>query len=201
MLITISGPAGAGKDYIASQIAVTQPGYKEILLYTTRSPRPGEKDGDSYHFLSKDAFLQKESLGELFCVDKYTNDRFYALSLKEIENAIDSEEDHILVCTPKTLKEIKKNFPDRDILSFYITANMQTRAKRYISRIDREKFSLEDLSELNNRFQMDIGKFDGFEKEVDYVIDNSYDNAGAESEIIQIIDGTKEKDYDGFPNF
>ena len=78
---------------------------------------------------------------------------------------------------------------------------MQTRAKRYISRIDREKFSLEDLSELNNRFQMDIGKFDGFEKEVDYVIDNSYDDLRAESEIIQIIDGIKEKDYDGFPNF
>jgi len=63
-LLVVSSPSGAGKSTIASHLL----GVRENLAYsvsaTTRPIRPGETDGESYHFLSRGEFERQRDAGE-----------------------------------------------------------------------------------------------------------------------------------------
>ncbi len=54
MLIT--GPAGAGKTALCRRLAAAHPEIERIVSCTTRAPRPGERDGIDYWFLSDAQF-------------------------------------------------------------------------------------------------------------------------------------------------
>ena len=54
-LVVISGPAGVGKSTITRQ-AVARTGVALSVSATTRPPRPGEVDGQAYHFMDRPAF-------------------------------------------------------------------------------------------------------------------------------------------------
>ena len=67
LLIVISGPSGAGKGTICSNIRGEMPNLVYSVSMTTREPRVGEKEGINYFFrtkeefeslLSEDAFLE-----------------------------------------------------------------------------------------------------------------------------------------------
>ena len=55
-LFVISGPAGVGKSEIVKAVLKAHPDVKLSVSCTTRSPRPGETDGVSYHFVSDARF-------------------------------------------------------------------------------------------------------------------------------------------------
>jgi guanylate kinase len=65
LLIVISGPSGSGKTTICRNlIRMVRPSVFSISA-TTRHPRPGEKDGKDYYFLTEKQFQQKIRKGEL----------------------------------------------------------------------------------------------------------------------------------------
>lgn len=55
-LTVISGFSGAGKGTIMRELLKKHPEYALSVSVTTRSPRPGEKDGVDYHFLTQQQF-------------------------------------------------------------------------------------------------------------------------------------------------
>lgn len=64
-LVVIVGPAGVGKGTVVSEILRIRPDFRLSVSATTRSPRPGERDGISYFFLSSDEFDRKVATGEM----------------------------------------------------------------------------------------------------------------------------------------
>jgi len=56
ILFVISAPSGCGKTTILKRVIADLPGLVFSVSHTTRSPRPGEKDGRDYHFVSRDEF-------------------------------------------------------------------------------------------------------------------------------------------------
>ena len=63
ILLVVSGPSGSGKTTLCQRLATDgEPHYS--ISCTTRSPRPGEIHGQDYHFLSREAFLEKKRAGE-----------------------------------------------------------------------------------------------------------------------------------------
>jgi guanylate kinase len=57
--IVISGPSGVGKGTLYKLLFQRHPDtFTLSVSHTTRSPRPGEKDGVDYHFVTKEAFLE-----------------------------------------------------------------------------------------------------------------------------------------------
>lgn len=57
-LTVISGFSGAGKGTIVRELLQRHDGYVVSVSVTTRKPRPGERDGTDYHFLTQEAFDQ-----------------------------------------------------------------------------------------------------------------------------------------------
>jgi guanylate kinase len=52
----ISAPSGSGKSTLVSHLMTGVPGLMFSISYTTRQPRGAEKDGESYHFVSRPEF-------------------------------------------------------------------------------------------------------------------------------------------------
>ena len=57
-LIVISGASGVGKGTVLGLMMEKRKDLSFSVSATTRAPRPGEVDGVSYYFVSKDKFLQ-----------------------------------------------------------------------------------------------------------------------------------------------
>lgn len=63
MLLVVSGPSGSGKTTLCRRLADAGEARYSISC-TTRSPRPGEKNGQDYHFLSRDEFERRLAAGD-----------------------------------------------------------------------------------------------------------------------------------------
>ena len=57
-LIVLSGPSGCGKDTVLRKIRELDPSVAANVSFTTREPRPGEKDGVNYHYLTNEQFSE-----------------------------------------------------------------------------------------------------------------------------------------------
>jgi guanylate kinase len=57
-LVILSGPSCVGKSPIAKALARFHPdlsaNLQPIILFNSRSPRPGERDGEDYHFRARE---------------------------------------------------------------------------------------------------------------------------------------------------
>ena len=63
ILFVVSAPSGAGKSTLLNAL---RPGADFVysVSCTTRQPRPGETDGEDYHFLTADDFARRLAAGE-----------------------------------------------------------------------------------------------------------------------------------------
>lgn len=59
------GPSGSGKTTLAKDLASQLPGLVRAITATTRPPRPGEREGIDYRFLTEHSFQELASNGAL----------------------------------------------------------------------------------------------------------------------------------------
>jgi guanylate kinase len=59
LIFIISAPSGTGKTTVVKGLMEQVLGLRFSVSYTTRLPRPGEKDGEDYHFVSHSTFQRK----------------------------------------------------------------------------------------------------------------------------------------------
>src|SRR3979490_1755992 len=59
----ITAPSGAGKSSLIKELLKADPALGLSISYTTRPPRPGEKNGREYHFVDDPTFLAMRERG------------------------------------------------------------------------------------------------------------------------------------------
>jgi guanylate kinase len=64
-MLVLSSPSGAGKSTLSRHLLATDPDIDMSVSVTTRKPRPGERDGKEYHFISQEQFDQMVEDDEL----------------------------------------------------------------------------------------------------------------------------------------
>lgn len=64
LLILISAPSGGGKTTLCQHLLAARPDLTRAITCTTRSPRPGEKNGVDYHFLGPAEFKRRAKAGD-----------------------------------------------------------------------------------------------------------------------------------------
>jgi len=111
LLIVISGPSGVGKDTILRRLFQLAPELKYSVSYTTRPPRPGEIDGQSYTFVTEDEFKRLIEAKE-FLEWAQVYDQYYGTSRRRVEDALARGEDIILKIDVQGAAFVKKRKPD-----------------------------------------------------------------------------------------
>ena len=96
-MLLLVGKMASGKDTLKKELI--NMGMESIVTYTTRPPRPDEINGISYHFISKEEFLQKEKQGffaETTSYDVATGDTWYYGSALD-----DLTDDKVIIVNPQ----------------------------------------------------------------------------------------------------
>ena len=65
VMLVLSSPSGAGKTTLAKALLAAEPDLVVSVSVTTRAPRPGEVDGQDYHFIDAAAFERLKEAGDL----------------------------------------------------------------------------------------------------------------------------------------
>ncbi len=95
IIFVISGPSGSGKGTVCEELRRINPNTAISVSATTRSPREGEVDGVSYHFMTKERFRALIEAGEVLEHTIY-NGNYYGTLRSEAEKVISSGKDLIL---------------------------------------------------------------------------------------------------------
>lgn len=83
-LFVISAPSGAGKTTLLKRVMARLGGLSFSVSHTTRTPRPGERDGIDYHFVSKVEFGNMITQG-LFLEHAEVHGNLYGTSKEAID--------------------------------------------------------------------------------------------------------------------
>jgi guanylate kinase len=94
-LFVLSGPSGAGKSVLIQRLIDALPSLRFSVSSTTRMPRPGETDGESYHFVSREQFQADIEAGNFFEYAEYSGN-LYGTSRRELELARQQGRDLLL---------------------------------------------------------------------------------------------------------
>lgn len=65
-LFVVAAPSGAGKSSMVNAVLAREPGIALSISYTSRSPRPGERHAQHYHFVEKHEFERMIAAGDFF---------------------------------------------------------------------------------------------------------------------------------------
>jgi len=110
-LFVITAPSGAGKTSLIEALMKNDPSLKLSISYTTRAPRPGEKDGVDYHFVDDATFLAMRGRGE-FLESAEVHGYRYGTSKKVITDALQRGEDLILEIDWQGARQVRAIYPD-----------------------------------------------------------------------------------------
>ena len=64
-LVVLSGPSGVGKSSVLAELRSRRPAVHFSVSVTTRPPRPGEREGEHYHFIDRASFDRMVADGDL----------------------------------------------------------------------------------------------------------------------------------------
>jgi len=132
LLIVISGPAGTGKGTVVGKLLEKNPNIKLSISKTTRKPRPGEKEGVNYFFVSREQF-EEEIKNERFLEYAEYNNNYYGTPKDFVFETLEKGFDVILEIETKGALQIKKVFSDA-VLIFLLPPSIEELYKRLVKR-------------------------------------------------------------------
>jgi guanylate kinase len=65
-LYIVAAPSGAGKSSLVNACLARDPAIRLSISFTSRAPRPGERQGEHYHFVDVDSFQRMVAAGDFF---------------------------------------------------------------------------------------------------------------------------------------
>jgi len=131
-LVVISAPSGTGKGTVIGELLKSCPEFVFSVSATTRTPRPGEKDGVEYFFLTHERFHDMVSNDGFLEYAEYVGE-FYGTPVKPIDEFLDSGKIVILDIEVQGAKQVIIKKPDA-ITIFIVPPNMKELEKRLRGR-------------------------------------------------------------------
>ena len=109
-LFVVTAPSGAGKTSLIEALTRDDPSLKLSISYTTRAPRPGEKDGVDYHFVDEPTFLAMRERGE-FLESAEVHGNYYGTAKQVILDAVKRGDDLILEIDWQGAQQVRRIYP------------------------------------------------------------------------------------------
>ena len=163
-MIILSSPSGAGKTTLVKKISKNK-NYFTSISHTTRPPRPKEKDGKDYFFISKIKFKELISKKEFL---EYANvfNNFYGSSKKIVYEKLEKSQNVLFDIDWQGTKKIKKKKLKYKLLTVFILP--PTKNELYKRLLKRERKNHVTVKKRMKQFKSDILHW----KDYDYVVVN-----------------------------
>ncbi len=109
-LTVLTGPSGVGKGSLVKELLVLHPEIWLSISATTRAPRPGERDGEHYYFLTRDRFKELvEHDGFLEWAEFAGNS--YGTPREPVTEKLQMGKSVLLEIELEGARQVRKNFP------------------------------------------------------------------------------------------
>lgn len=117
MLVIMTGPSGSGKSTVAARVLDAIPRLRFSVSHTTRAQRPGEVDGEAYHFVDEATFVGMIE-GGAFAEHAEVHGKRYGTSTAEIERLGAAGFDVLFDVDVQGAAQLMERYPDAVSLFF-----------------------------------------------------------------------------------
>ncbi|TBL71209.1 guanylate kinase [Paenibacillus thalictri] len=177
MIFVFTGPNGAGRRTVAEMSGTTL-GIKQVLSYTTRPPRPGEVDGEDYHFISGEAFIEadrRQEFMEVIEIDGF----MYGIKDSDLAEMIQAG-NAIYVVLNRYGAEMLKQLYGKNVVRISIYADRETILARQRDR--------GDSALMIERYMSHYDEEMAYRSECEHAFEN-IDSAHTMFDLTKILDG------------
>ena len=153
-LFVISGASGVGKSTVLKKVMEQRKDLTFSVSATTRAPRPGETEGVSYYFVTKEAFQDMIAQDAFLEYDAHM-DNYYGTPKAQLEEKL--TQGHVLLdIEPNGAFTVKKARPDANLI-FIAPPSLEELEKRLRSRGDTDEDQIK-LRLARVEWEMEQGK-------------------------------------------
>ena len=175
-LLVLSGPSGSGKGTVSESLMKNNDDIIFSTSVTTRTPRPGEVNGENYFFASREEFEKMVENDELL-EHAFVHTNYYGTPKKFVFDEIEKGEIVLLEIDVQGALQIKEKYKEA-VFIFLIPPTMDELRSRLVKR------DTETEDEIETRYRNAFKELD-FVGEYDYfVINDVIDNAVKDIETI-----------------
>ena len=127
-LFVIAAPSGGGKTSLINALLEQDPRLALSISHTTRKARPGETDGQHYHFVSEAEFEQMVKNGE-FLEHARVFDHLYGTNRSSIASQLEQDRDVLLDIDWQGARQVRSAF-ESSCLIFIIPPSLESLHQR-----------------------------------------------------------------------
>ena len=165
LLIILSSPSGAGKSTLSRRLVSWDPSIRFSVSATTRPPRPGEVEGQHYHFMDESTFKARVADGGML-EHAHVFGNFYGSPRAAVQEAIDRGEDVLFDIDWQGAQQIRNSALGQHTLSIFILPPSIAELHRRLRT--RGQDSEEVIARRMQKSWDEISHWDGY----DYVLVN-----------------------------
>ncbi len=176
-LYIISGPSGSGKDSVLAGVFAAIPELAFSISSITRPMRKGEKEGEKYHFISREEFETMLKNDELLEHNVFVGN-YYGTPIKPVIETLESGKDMMIEVDVNGADQIRKKMPEAKSF-FVMPPSLEVLRKRLSGR------GTDSAEIVEKRLNEAAGEMERA-KEYDYVIING-ELQDAVDEVVKII--------------
>lgn len=113
-LVVLSGPSGVGKSTVRDRVLARFPDRLYLSISaTTRAPRPGERHGRDYYFMTDAQFRAiRESGGFIECEEVFGRGVWYGTLRAEVESRLEAGVSVLLEIDVDGAAEVVRQYPE-----------------------------------------------------------------------------------------
>jgi guanylate kinase len=132
LVFVISAPSGTGKTTLVKEVIQQLPGLQFSVSFTTRLPRPNEREGEDYHFVSHAVFQRMVEKNEFLEWAEVLGNR-YGTPRPDLKKLESEEIDLILDVDTQGAKKAMKEI-DQPILIYLLPPSLKVLRERLLNR-------------------------------------------------------------------